>query len=194
MCLIVFAHDCHPRYRLILAANRDEFRSRPSAVAHWWEDVPIFGGRDLVAGGTWLGVGRDGRLAAVTNVRNPADQVEHAPSRGELVVDFLRRPQGVAAYAAGRSDLARFAPFNLLLCDAAGCVFLSNRHPGVPRVSAGVHALSNATLDSAWPKANRVRGGLEKLLHHPPADWRAPLFALMASTAEADDAELPCGR
>src|SRR5512133_3347150 len=98
MCLIVFAHDCHPDYRLILAANRDEFRERPSQAAHWWDDLPLFGGRDLVAGGTWLGVGRDGRLAAVTNVRNPADQVHGGPTRGQLIVDYLARPQGAQAY------------------------------------------------------------------------------------------------
>lgn len=191
MCLIAFAHDWHPRYRLILAANRDEFRDRPSQAAHWWDDYPsVFGGRDLVAGGTWLGIGRDGRLAAVTNVRNPADQVKGGPSRGRLIVDYLHHAADARRFAAELETPKNYAPFNLLLFDQRHCVYFSNRHPGPQLVAPGIHALSNASLDTDWPKARKVRDGLARL--PAAADGFAdPLFLLMSDEDLAGDELLP---
>lgn len=191
MCLIAFAHDCHPRYRLILAANRDEFRERLSQTAHWWEALPLFGGRDLVAAGTWLGVGRDGRLAAVTNVRNPADQVHGGPSRGALIVDYLARPQGAQDYVATLTDLSIYAPFNLLLFDATSGIYLSNRSASPQPITPGIHALSNATLDTPWPKVRKVKAGLAQLLKIGEPITPAVLFSLLADTTSAADPELP---
>lgn len=190
MCLIVFAHACHPRYRLILAANRDEFRDRPSQSAHWWDDAPIFAGRDLVAGGTWLALSRDGRLGAVTNVRNPADQVHGGPTRGQLIVDYLVRPQPAHDYAAALTNLSAYAPFNLLLFDAGAGVFLSNRGP-LLTLPPGIHALSNASLDTPWPKVLRARAGLERLLPAPAVPLSDALFTLLADRTLAADAQLP---
>src|SRR5687767_15118767 len=99
MCLIAFAHDAHPAYRLVLAANRDEFYDRPTAPAAWWKDAPqVLAGRDLRAGGTWMGVTRDGRFAAVTNFRESAPQRADALSRGDLVADFLRGATAAKSY------------------------------------------------------------------------------------------------
>ncbi|MFB3063398.1 MAG: NRDE family protein, partial [Gammaproteobacteria bacterium] len=108
MCLVVMAYEHHPRYRLVLAANRDEFHERPSQPAHWWQDHPgLLAGRDLEAGGTWLGVNRSGRLALVTNFREPSVRAPGKASRGELVRDFLIEDRPVAEFAA---DLSADAP------------------------------------------------------------------------------------
>lgn len=110
MCLIAFAWECHPRYRLVLAANRDEFRARPSLAAHWWDAPPIFAGRDLVAGGTWLGLGRDGRLAALTNVRHFPEAESGGASRGRLIVDYLAHPHAAMDFAGAHADLTAYPP------------------------------------------------------------------------------------
>lgn len=199
MCLIAFAWSAHPRWPLVLMANRDEFHERPAAPAAFLADVPdVFGGIDLRAGGSWLLASRRRRLAAITNVRvglNP----ETAPrSRGELVKAFAASDQDAAGFAASIAPHAHeCGRFNLLLWDGAAMRCVGN-HPQFhdEAIAPGVHALSNARLDTPWPKARRARGALEDWLgaRRTGEDGDVdiePLLAALADTAPAPDAELP---
>jgi len=177
MCLVVAALGVSTRHELLFAANRDERHARPSEPAHWWRDAPeVFGGRDLVAHGTWLAVDRSGRLAAVTNFR---DGSAAAPlSRGALVADYLRGAQPLdefaAALGAHRND---YGPFSLLLRERGALRIVSNRAPPA-ELGAGVHAISNAAYGVEWPKVRSAREGMRRALD--TADPVAELFALLA--------------
>jgi uncharacterized protein with NRDE domain len=192
MCLIVFAYDCHPNYRLILAANRDEFYRRPTAAAEFWPDCPqVLAGRDLEAGGTWLGVTRGGRFAALTNYRDPAAHRDGARSRGELVQAYLcgdLSPEEYLAIAGENDNL--YNGYNLLVGDAAGLHYHSNRSGETLPVAAGVHGLSNHLLDTPWPKVARTKAGLEACLSTTGTEVE-PLFALLADRTAATDGDLP---
>ena len=160
MCLILFAYRLVPGQPLIVAANRDEFYARPSAAAHWWEDAPnLLAGRDLEAGGTWLGVQANGRFAAVTNFTNP-DQPPPPRSRGALVTDFLRSAEASADYAAGIEG-EQYQGFNLLLWDGETLAYASNRGE-TQLLEPGCYALTNAHLGANWPKA---LDGVARLRH-----------------------------
>ena len=189
MCILVLAWRDRPGDRLVLLGNRDESHARRSAPAGWWPDAPdVLGGRDLEAGGSWLGVTRRGRFAVVTNVREmrvapPAQAV----SRGALVAGFLAgdaTPEAYARDAAARG--ARFAGFNLIVGDLEHAWYASNR--AAPRaLDAGVHALSNATLDRPWPKVERLRARF----HAARDGGDEALLALLADRTPAADADLP---
>lgn len=195
MCLIALALDAHPSYRLVIAANRDEFYARPTAPADWWVDAPdVLAGRDLREGGTWMGVTRTGRVAAVTNYRDPGlAQLADAPSRGALVADFLRGGADAEAYAndlAGRA--ARYNGFNLLVGDDGGLFYLSNRAQGVRRLEPGIYGLSNALLDTPWPKVVRAKGAMADALAAAEGDgWDARLWEALADRVIAADDALP---
>lgn len=189
MCLIVFAYDYHPRYRLILAANRDEFYARPTEPAHWWRQPEILAGRDLQGGGSWLGIDRRGRLAAVTNVRNPADLLPGRRSRGELVPAFFAQARPAADFAAAVAG-QDYPGYNLLLVDGSGAHWSSNRAAPAPGLAPGEYALSNAALDTPWPKVRRVKELFRAALAAGPLDVEG-LFALLADTWQPDAAELP---
>ncbi len=169
MCLILFAWRAHPEYRLIVAANRDEYFGRPTAPAGFWDDPPgILAGRDLEAGGTWLGITVQGRFAALTNYRNPADKKSIAPSRGGLVGDFLAATTKPEAYLAKIAERAQeYNGFSLLVGDEDSLHFLSNRGDGVSRVKPGVHGLSNHLLDTPWPKVEKGKSRFAALLGKP---------------------------
>lgn len=193
MCLILFLYRRHPRYPLVLAANRDEFYARPTRPLAFWPDAPqVLAGRDLAGGGTWLGVTRTGRLAAVTNYRNPSQMRAEAPSRGELVSGFLgdtAPPASCLAQLERRA--ARYNGFNLLAGDADGLYYCSNRGRPVERLTPGCFGLSNHLLDTPWPKVARGKEGLGDLLAtDAPIDPEA-LFALLADTRIPADAHLP---
>ncbi len=163
MCLILFAWQAHPRYRLVMAANRDEFHARPTADAHFWADVPgLLAGRDLQAGGTWMGVTRRGRFAAVTNYREPQEpELPLERSRGELVTAFLAGSNGPRQHARSVAAFgAEYRGFSLLLGSGDQLSCVSNRQDGAREVAPGVHGLSNHLLDTDWPK---VRSGRERL-------------------------------
>ncbi|MBL8514341.1 MAG: NRDE family protein [Betaproteobacteria bacterium] len=159
MCLIAFAWKTHPDYPLIVAANRDEWRARPTAAAHWWTDAPhILAGRDLEAGGTWLGVTRNGRFAALTNFRDPSDKKPGAPSRGELVRAFLDSNDAPVPFLADlRSRAQRYAGFNLLVSDGESLACYHQREDALLPVPPGIHALSNHSLNEPWPKVERAK-------------------------------------
>ncbi|MES0873245.1 NRDE family protein [Sinimarinibacterium thermocellulolyticum] len=193
MCLIGFALDAHPQYALVLAANRDEFHHRPTAPATWWDDAPqIFGGRDLKSHGSWLALARDGRWAAVTNVRRMIPPDPNAPSRGGLVAQYLRGSQTARHYGAAlQAEAARYAGFNLLLGDADGTWYLSNHGRfRRERLGAGVHAVSNAALNTPWPKLIALREALRDWCARGRTDT-ASLIAALASDHVAEDAVLP---
>lgn len=196
MCLILLAVDAHPEYPLVLAANRDEFYARPTApAAPWPESTDLVGGRDLRGGGTWLGVTREGRWAAVTNVRDPARERDGAPSRGHLVSGYLLGNASPEPYLRELAlDAARYNGFNLLVGDRAGAYWYGNRAGAGPRrVDAGVHGLSNAALDTPWPKVVRGRAALERALGAEPDPDPDPdaLLDLLLDEALAADHDLP---
>ncbi|MGN0858575.1 MAG: NRDE family protein [Stenotrophomonas sp.] len=190
MCVLAMAWQAHPRWQLLLIGNRDEFHSRPTAAAAPWPDAPILGGRDLRAGGSWMATDGRGRLAVLTNVRDPLAS-QDGPSRGALVAGFLQQDSPPAVHLQQLAGQAgRYAPFNLLLADATGCHYLGN-HPLQQRaVEAGVHGLSNATLDSPWPKSEHLRLALQRWLA-AGKDTLTPLWQALASEQSPADACLP---
>jgi len=160
MCLIAWSWLRHPGYPLVVLANRDEFHARPSEPAHWWPgEPPLLAGRDLEAGGTWLGVDRRGRLGALTN--RSGEKPPGAASRGELPVGFLRGDHDTSR-ALDRLDnqAGGYAGFNLLLFDGGQLGFASNREPAKP-LESGTHAMANAALDESIPKVETLRERLE---------------------------------
>lgn len=170
MCLVIFAYRKHPRYPLLLAANRDEFHARPTAPARFWEEQPgLLAGRDLEAGGTWMGITRAGRFAAITNFRDPARTAPGLRSRGELPLRFLLGSDapGDCLRTISACD-ADYAGFNLLLGDSGSLWYYSNSLPVDERsprqLGPGVYGLSNAHLDTPWPKIITGKARMRALL------------------------------
>ena len=166
MCLIVFAYNVHPSYRLILAANRDEFYERPSAPADFWEDQPhVLAGRDLKEGGTWLGVTKKGKFAAITNYRDPASWKNNAPSRGGLVSSYLCGNQSTGEYLDKISRQAQlYNGYNLIVGDRHEIFAYSNRGEK-QKLETGIYGLSNHLLNSSWPKVFRGKKLLKAALN-----------------------------
>lgn len=198
MCLAVLALDQHPRFPLVVAANRDEFFDRPAEPLTWWrpgEGWPdILGGRDLSAGGTWMGLTRQGRLGLLTNVRDPKNIDPRAPSRGEIVPLWLRGDQGMDRLWP-RLAMAGYNGFNLLAVDFAGdaCHWISNAHHEPLRLSRGLHAVSNAQLDTPWPKVVEIKARVRAAAKHAQGTdaLAASLFEALADRSVAPDEQLP---
>lgn len=193
MCLIAFAWRAHPRWRLVLAGNRDEFHARPSAPLARWDDGVVVGGRDLEAGGTWLGVTDAGRCCVVTNVRDPRDP-QLGVSRGLLATDYLKGGADAATHAQVlQAAAADYRPFNLLTFDVHDAFYLGNRPvPKAQKVTPGIHGLSNADFNTPWPKTRALMQRLEAwLATQADDDDVAPLFAALADEHRAPDDQLP---
>jgi len=192
MCLIAFAWNVHPRWRLLLAGNRDEFHARPSAALARWDDASIVGGRDLEAGGTWLGVADGGRCCVVTNVRDPRDP-QLGTSRGLLATDYLGGAADAATHARQLlRTAADYRPFNLLTFDAGAAFYLGNRPESrAQAVSPGVHGLSNADFDTPWPKTRALMQRLQQWIEAGGETDFAPLFEALADERQAPEAQLP---
>lgn len=198
MCLILFAYRAHPRYQLILAANRDEFYSRPTAAAAFWSDEPqILAGRDLAAGGAWLGITKSGRFAAVTNYRNPSAP-SGKKSRGDLTKDFLNGNEPPENYLRAIEKAKNdYSGFNLL----AGCFgreeaqnelyYFSNRGEKLEKLSAGIYGLSNAFLDTNWHKVETGKTKFTKILRGSEEIHPEQLFEILADRRFAPDEKLP---
>ena len=192
MCLILFAWKVHPNFPLVLAANRDEFHERPSAPADFWDDAPeLLAGRDLRDGGTWLGITRRGRVAALTNYRNPASLKTGAPSRGMLVSDYLRGRENPDAYLEQiEPEAGRFNGFNLLVGDPDQLYCFSNRGAR-EGLQPGIYGLSNHLLNTLWPKVAQGKKALETLLQRENEPSPEALFALLADRTRSPDDRLP---
>jgi uncharacterized protein with NRDE domain len=193
MCLVLIALDSHPDYSLILAANRDEFYDRPTAPAAFWDDAPtVLAGRDLKAGGTWLGIDRHGRFAAVTNYRQGQRESPAPRSRGRLVSDFLTGDTGAQEYFERvRSEADLYNGFNLIASDAGGAFYFSNREGRVRGLAPGLYGLSNHLLDTPWPKVAATKSAFGTLLSDGAHEITADLFALLADRNRPADALLP---
>jgi uncharacterized protein with NRDE domain len=193
MCIILLAHQASPEYPLILAANRDEFYVRPTARAHFWGDAGgTLAGRDLERGGTWLGVTETGRLAAVTNYREPGVKTKSAPSRGLLVSDFLAGDAGAGEYLAELSTRATlYNGFNLIVGTVEELCYFSNRGGAPQGIMPGVHGLSNHLLNTPWPKVERGQRALAELIARGGDLCIEDIFKVLADDALADDQALP---
>ena len=190
MCLILFAYHQHVDYPLVLIANRDEYYARPTRDAHWWDEAAVFAGRDLEAGGTWLGIGRNGRFAAVTNVREAGGMKAGKKSRGALTRDFLVGTEPAVGYLEALQPREQdYSGFNLLLGDASGLWFYSNRDHGISRIEAGIFGLSNGAFDEPWPKLSSGKAELATLLEE---DFEHDdLLEILTDHRVARDHELP---
>ncbi|GIV60965.1 MAG: hypothetical protein KatS3mg043_2054 [Rhodothermaceae bacterium] len=191
MCLIVFSYRQHPDYPFVFAGNRDEFLDRPATPMDFWAEAPdLLAGRDLRGGGTWLGLTRTGRFAAVTNYREPGRHNPAAPSRGHLPVRFLLGDDPPAAFLdALAPEAGRYNGFNLLVGDGTSLHYFSNRD-GRQELAPGLYGLSNHLLDTPWPKVVHARARLAALLEAGPPEPEA-LFELLADTTPAPDEALP---
>ncbi len=193
MCLVLAAYDLHPGFILIVAANRDEFYDRPTAAAHFWEDYPdLLAGMDLEHRGTWMGITRRGRFAAVTNYRDPASYKKGARSRGLLVRDYLCStgdpPEFIAELDKGRD---RYNGFNLLLLGGKSLWYYSGRTGLAQRLCPGVYGLSNHLLDTPWPKVVRGKEAMARILRGSEGSLADSLLELLAGREQAGDGELP---
>lgn len=193
MCLLLMALNTHPAYRLILLANRDEYYDRQTSPAAFWHESPfLLAGKDLQGGGTWLGITRNGRIAAVTNYRDPASVREGAPSRGTLVSNFLVGQESTGGYLERvNTEADRFNGFNLIIGDKDQLYWYSNRGDGVQSLEPGIYGLSNHLLDTPWPKVVRGKNALTRLLSGQRAPSLEELFHILADRTIPDDASLP---
>ena len=191
MCLILFALNQHKDYPLIIIANRDEFYARPTLPAHWWDDHPhIFAGRDLTAQGTWMGVTRQGRFAAVTNVREPGGMSPGERSRGDLTREFLQSDIGARDYLEQLQPvLDRYSGFNLLVGDDQGLWFSSNRQPGISKIEPGFYGVSNGRFDEPWPKLKTGKQALADAVLSGAGTEN--LLEILSDGGQADDHLLP---
>lgn len=193
MCLILFAYRHHPSFPLVLAANRDEFYERPSEAAHFWEEVPdIVAGKDLREGGTWIGIRRDGRLAAITNYRAPHLVRAGAPSRGDLVRTFLAGKEDFRTFRERvLKDASRYNGFNLLAMSGGEMECFSSFGGGWAPVPPGIHGLSNHLLDTPWPKVVRGKETLGEILRNGSNPDPEALFRMLGDTSRFSDSLLP---
>lgn len=193
MCLILFLYDMHPGYRLILAGNRDEFYDRPTSPLSFWDDAPIaLAGRDLKGNGTWLGITKNGRIAAITNYREPALFKPNAPSRGLLVSDFLLGNQAPETYLKQIKTVgSMYNGFNLLVGDRCQLCYYSNKTERIQKLLPGLYGLSNHLLNTPWPKVEKGKEGLKKLIPKEKKINTEDIFFLLGNSAIPSDSHLP---
>jgi uncharacterized protein with NRDE domain len=193
LCLILFAYHVHETYKLIVAANRDEFYNRPTAPVHYWQDHPhILAGQDLSKMGTWMGVTQAGRFAFLTNYRNPYDKTEGKRSRGELVADFLKVNEQPEYYMHELAEKRNLYPgYNLLAGDAKGLYYYSNMENKVQKLEPGFYGVSNHLLNSEWPKVKHGKEGLSKISSESNGDLAERLLAFLQTADAAPDEMLP---
>lgn len=192
MCLILTAYKAHPDYPLIIIANRDEFYARPTEQAHWWAEHPeMLAGKDSKGNGSWFGISKKNKFAALTNYRDGMNLKTDAPTRGKLVTNFLVNEVDSATYLA---EIAKtgdlYNGYNLLTFDNGELWYYSNISKAITPVSAGVHGLSNALLNTSWPKVERGKAGLKTLLEDEVFSIEGA-FELLRNAEKPSDAELP---
>ncbi|MBS3680647.1 NRDE family protein [Ornithinibacillus massiliensis] len=193
MCLILFQLHEHPTYKLVLAANRDESYERPTLPAHYWEDQPnVLAGRDLVQMGTWLGISRNGRIAALTNYRDPAHMNPGKTSRGHIVSNYLTGDESSHDYVNKlRHKKDDFVGFNVLVGDGDHLAYYNNIEDQITSLSPGVHGLSNHFLNTPWPKVENGKKRLHHYLKQTEVVQTNDLFQILANAEEAEESMLP---
>jgi uncharacterized protein with NRDE domain len=193
MCLLLVAYRVHADYPLIIAANRDEFFQRPTTPAQFWDDHPdVLAGRDLSQGGTWMGVNRNGRFAALTNVRDPQALRPSAKSRGLIVADFLTGGEAPNEFLENLArDRDEYNGFNLLVGESRSLHYFSSVDGSRSVLAPGVHGLSNDRLDTPWPKVVRGKREMTAMLKKNPEHFENALFELLSDRTLAPDDELP---
>jgi uncharacterized protein with NRDE domain len=193
MCLLLLAVQEHPDYKLVLAANRDEYYDRPTAAAAFWNEAPhLLAGKDLRAGGTWLGITKNGRIAAITNYREPAAEISGAPSRGKLVSGFLLSKQSAEHFLEGLAlEKERYNGFNLIIGERDQLYWFSNRGDGAHKLSSGIYGLSNRLLDTPWPKLIRSKEAMAHLISNEKDLSPNALFQMLMDRTISDDDQLP---
>lgn len=192
MCILFLAYRTHPDYPLILAANRDEMYARPTKAAHFWEDDEnILAGRDLKRGGTWLGITKTGRFAALTNYRNPKENQENKRSRGHIVKNFLMSDSTPYEYLLSlQQERKQYSGFNVIVGNQEQILYYSNVKNEIKEIPAGIHGLSNHLLNTPWPKVEKGKRILQSLIDckHVTPD---ALFQLLADKEKAPTDQLP---
>ena len=197
MCIVAFSWNPDSETPLLLAANRDEFFERPTQAMHWWPNSGVLAGRDLKSGGAWLGITRSGRFAMITNIRNPVLRRVGAPSRGELAREFLESADSPATFIRCANERAGgYEGFNLLCGEISSqsheLWFLNSTESSPRRLDANLYALSNATLDTPWPKLLRIKQGFRHALAEKnPAVQDERLLRLLHNTTRPRDDQLP---
>nr|NJM01570.1 NRDE family protein [Desulfobacula sp.] len=193
MCLILFGYKMSKDFPLVLVANRDEFYQRPTAAMHFWEDPPnILAGKDLDQSGTWFGIGRNGTFAALTNYRNPAALKPNAPSRGEIIPDFLGSEQSPERFIRDFTPKANaYNGFNLILGSPDRLFWFTNLTGKMEEIPPGIHGISNRFLNTPWPKVESGKKALEKILQDSAAPAPDQLFSLLKDRTLPPDDSLP---
>lgn len=192
MCLILFAYKYHPKYKIIIGANRDEFYNRPTTKAHFWKNYPdILAGQDLVAKGTWMGVSRNGKLSLITNYRDIKNIKPNAPSRGHIVSDYLKKDVSPKDYLEQVDSIGHvYNGFNLILGNQDDLWYYSNQKRKIYRLGSGLYGLSNALLDTTWPKVEKGKQKLEVIIAENNISAEA-IFDALFDDQTAADRDLP---
>jgi uncharacterized protein with NRDE domain len=192
MCLILFALDAHPKYSLVLAGNRNEFYERPTKRAHFWQEYPqILAGKDLKAGGTWMGITKSGRFSAVTNYRELPLEPDKEKSRGVLPLDYLANGYKAEQYLDEKSREDKlFAPYNILVGNSNELFYYSNKVDNFSKIESGVHGLSNHLLNTDWPKVQKGKADLATWIESKDAK-EEELFEILSNKSLAADHLLP---
>ncbi len=193
MCLLLIANLIHPDYKLIIAANRDEFYSRPALPADFWDDHPeLLAGKDIEAGGTWLGITKSGRFSAITNFRDFHNPVkENAPSRGKLTSDFLLTLDDPISYTKKiQQNSFDYNGYNLVYGIKNELYYFSNQTNLEIKLETGIYGLSNALLDTPWPKIKKGKKRFEEVINEDKLSLEN-LFSILNDTEKADDKLLP---
>jgi uncharacterized protein with NRDE domain len=193
MCLIAIATRIHPIYPLIIAANRDEFYHRPTAPLAFWQDQPnILAGRDLQQNGTWLGITKTGRFAAITNFRDPSLMGSAAPSRGLLVSDFLASDQHPQKYLQTiKASGKKYNGFNLVVGGMKELWWYSNKNADIVKIEPGIHVISNHLMDTPWPKTLKTKANMQEICRQKTAIDPEDIFQMLADKTRPSDDQLP---
>ena len=193
MCLINFHLREHPKYKLIIAANRDEFYERPTATAHFWEDhSTVLAGRDLLQLGTWLGITKEGRIAALTNYRDPSKEKNYAISRGEVITNYLISEDTPRDYLTFiNQNRHRYNGFNLIVGNQNQLYYYNNVESKISKIPSGTHGLSNHMLNTSWPKVEKGKQMLrDYVMNHQDVEV-TKLFEILSDSEQAQDLYLP---
>lgn len=192
MCLVFLSYNQHPQYSFISVSNRDEFFDRKAEKMHFWPEYPnVLAGKDISAGGTWMGLTTTGRFSMLTNYRDMANIKSNAPTRGKLVLDYLVGEFDPSLYLeALNADAERYNGYNILLGTLDDPWYFSNQNKTIYRLGTGLYGLSNALLDTKWPKVQRGKERFGQLIEQQQVDPDA-LINMMYDTALADDTLLP---